>query len=276
MVGDLIKERGLFRGTIAVLQKVSGKAMYRLKIPIQDNLLYRVSDKNWKSALEAQFQIFSTRENYPFYKIKDKRDISEIRRILFDEAKVFLDTYESLGYPFVALFKKFITRDAKVLQLAVGACPELVHLAKKLRFSYYVEDPLFPKIFKSVDLREVFKDEIKGFCDLPAETMWVEYQRFFDIIVCHNVLNHTYDPGKVIDSISKMLKDGGLVFDFTMRQPARGSHPGLIGHSALIRGYSSRSFEVVYSAVFKHLDYPSFPQKHRYYTLLRKKGAVEA
>lgn len=270
---SLVKEKGLFRGTIAALQKLIGIVPYALKIPIQDNFLYTVSERKWQGALDTQFQIFSTHENYPFYKIEDNRDyLPRVRSILFDEAKAFLDTYEKLGYPFTAMFKELMTENAKVLQLAIGACPELVHLVKELNFDYYVEDPLFPKIFRSVDLREVFKEEINGFCDLPAETMWAEYQGFFDGIVCHNVLNHTYNPGKVIDSISKMLKPSGIVFDFTMRQGSGSSHPGIIGHRALIRGYTSRGFEVIYSAVFKHLDYPSFPQKHRYYTVLRKKN----
>lgn len=268
---SLIKKKGLYKGTIVGLQKLIGLALCALKIPIQDNFLYKVSRKSWRKALDVQFQIFSTNENYSFYRIKDIRDMSEVRRIVFSKAKAFLNSYEKLGYPFTAMFKELMTENAKVLQLAAGACPEIVHLVKELNFDYYVEDPLFPRVFSSIDLREVFKEEIKGFCDLPAETMWAEYQEFFDVIVCHNVLNHTYDPGKVIDSMSKMIKPDGLVFDFTMRQFVGYSHPGIIGHRALIRGYTSRGFEFVYSAVFKHLDSRSFPQKHRYYTVLRKK-----
>ena len=264
----LIKEKGLFQGTIAAF-------LYTLKIPLQDNFLYRVSNKKWQNALNKEFKMFSNSNDYAFHKIKYKTDFSEIRALLYDEAKGFLLTYERLCYPFTAMFKAFVKQEhPKVLQLAVGVTPELVHLVEELGIDYYVEDPLFPEIFQSVDLKAVFKKEIKEFCNLPAETMWKEYQEFFDVIVCHNVLNHTRDPGKVIDSMSKMLKPEGLIFDFTMRQPSGSSHPGIIGRRALIRGYTSRGFEIIYSAVFKHLDFPSYPQKQRYYTLLRKKGAM--
>jgi len=268
---SLIREKGLFQGTITSMQRLMRLIWCTLNIPIQDNFLYTVPMGKWEKALDTQFDIFSKHEQYPFYKIKDNKDISEVRSILLAEAQSFLDTYQKLGYPFRALFKELVAKKARVLQLAVGACPELIQMTEELELDYYVEDPLFPKILQSVDLRKVFSKDIKGFCALTAEDMWPEYPEFFDAIVCHNVLNHTHAPKKVIDSMFRMLKPGGLIFDFTMRQGTGDSHPGMIGQSALLRGYTSRGFAVIYSAVFKHLDYPSFPQKHRYYTAVRKK-----
>lgn len=269
-----MRDKGLYHGSLLFFSHVRKMAIYAIKISIQDNFLYTVSNKKWKSAIDSQFQVFTEEENYPFHKIKDIGDIAKVREILFKEAKSFINEYERLGYSFTAMFKSILRKNDKVLQLAVGSCPELVYLVKDLQFDYYVEDPLFPEIFKSIDLREVFKDEIKEFCDLPAETMGGKYPNYFDIIVCHNVLNHTYNPGKVLDSIYQMLKGGGYVFDLTMRQASGSSHPGIIGRRALIKGYMKRKFEVIYSGTYKHLDYPSIPQKRRYYTVLRLKKQV--
>lgn len=251
------------------------KMSLALKLPFQDRYLYKVSGKNWQTSLDFQFDKFSLRPRMPMYKaLKAKEEgasIDELRELLFVEAKSFHTTYKKLGYPFVEMFREFSPPKPRVMQLAVGSCPEMTYLVKELDFEYYIEDPLFSQIFKVVDLREIFKNEVAGFCSLPAEEMWKDYPEFFDVIVSHNVLNHTYDPGRVIDSVAKMVKKGGLVFDFTIRQPSVGSHPGMIGQKALLRGYTSRGFEIVYSAAFKHLDFPSFPQKHRFYSLFRRR-----
>jgi len=52
------------------------------------------------------------------------------------------------------------------------------------------------------------------------EDVTKEYRGFFDIITCYEVLEHLYEPNKIIESVEYMLKDGG-VFHYSTGAPPK-------------------------------------------------------
>ena len=53
-----------------------------------------------------------------------------------------------------------------------------------------------------------------------VEDITKKYRGYFDVITCYEVLEHLYEPNKIIESVSYMLKEGG-VFHYSTGAPPK-------------------------------------------------------
>ncbi len=113
------------------------------------------------------------------------------------------------------------THDTTVLDVGCGISTVL-HYVTGIRLGI---DPLadeYLKLYKYPDGIQA----MKGFGeDIPF------VDEYFDVVFCSNALDHTTDPGKVVEEIFRALKNGGYfiltveIFDFTSKKERNLAHP---------------------------------------------------
>jgi len=97
-----------------------------------------------------------------------------------------------------------INKNTKILQIGCGPLDLINFLDRMKKYSI---DPLADYYKEQFNIRYKETNLIKGVGEnLPYE------DKFFDIVLLPNVLDHTIDPKKVLSEIKRVLKDGGILY----------------------------------------------------------------
>lgn len=137
----------------------------------------------WKKAQESESKFYSN--------IKKQEKFSKDYRY----------TLDALDYKFVRWgFKDF---DGKaILEVGCNVFGPLHYIEGKETFKVGI-DPLLGTLYKEVAAKDIFY--IKGIGEhLPFADVK------FDVVLCHNVLDHVINPEKVLDEIYRVLKKQGI------------------------------------------------------------------
>jgi 2-polyprenyl-3-methyl-5-hydroxy-6-metoxy-1,4-benzoquinol methylase len=101
----------------------------------------------------------------------------------------------------------------------------------------------------------------------------------FDVVVCHDVLEHVLDPKRVIESLCRMLRPNGVIYvqmpnKYGIDQLMSDHHYALTGISALSRAQAIEYFCLATGA--PAVEYSvGFERGERYYMAAFKRGGVK-
>ncbi|MEO1128696.1 MAG: methyltransferase domain-containing protein [Planctomycetota bacterium] len=132
-------------------------------------------------------------------------------------------------------------RDRWVLD--VGAGP-------RLRTEWFIEanlvgiEPL-AREFGEINHGAYDHPDVCGVHASPAETFIPELEDRFDLAVCHNVLDHCFRWGDVIEHVGRYMRAGGMFILSTDvgEAPAEG-HPGIADEASLLQVLEDAGFDV--------------------------------
>lgn len=100
-----------------------------------------------------------------------------------------------------------INSDTHILEIGSGAAGIITHLNSDYRFAIDPLEDFYSRIKKFSDYRDknvIYKNGVGE--NLPFE------EKFFDLIIIDNVLDHCDNPALVLDEVKRVLKKNGVVF----------------------------------------------------------------
>ena len=226
-----------------------------------------VAQKNWSKASEVQWKYFQ--ENPQYFDNRAFDSTAAQKQFILGRALEYSEQYEKVNYPFLNLFFKEDLRHKKVLHIASGIFADLLPYVEDKGLEYYLEDPLLKLLDQKMGYYSLFSKLCKDFCSLTAENIGEYYQdQFFDYVICHNVLNHTYGPEQILDNIYSKLKIGGKIYLHHIDQDVEGTHPLRINKRQLLKYFQKKDLIPEYQSDYFYKN----KVKKRHSFVLKKMG----
>jgi ubiquinone/menaquinone biosynthesis C-methylase UbiE len=147
----------------------------------------KIDEKRWEIAQESEKDYWN--DEWDSKSLKD--NMEEIYKKKLDNSLKIWQKYIKIG------------KDTKILQIGCGPLDIINYFKTGKRYSI---DPLadlykqkFNFDYKSTNLKKA------GGEDIPFP------DKYFDLVIINNVIDHTYLPKKVLQEIKRVLKDDGIM-----------------------------------------------------------------
>ena len=151
----------------------------------------------------------------------------------------------------------FLARRAEGLKGCIRWFPELVtETGRGLDYGCGLVS-IFEFAGLDMDAYDPLLEGYRGICEGPGQIRYLdEPQVLYDFIVCKNVIDHTPEPGELLESIERLLKPGGRLYFEVNFDPVLydGCHYRL-WRMETVRHHLAR-FELVRESIAKEAEYP--------------------
>lgn len=184
-----------------ICQNEKGKVLYKINMDLLDKLPIP-SEYDVVACENCGFtyaDVDSTQEIYNIY-YRDYNIYSENNNVKQNNEEVVADDRYTI-------FSKYVSKDAKIIDMGCGDGDWLVFLQRNGYKNIYGIDP------SEKSVQKIRNNGIDGRTGNIFDTVPEKLMASFDVISCSMVLEHIYDVGGAIEQFKKYIKpEGGMIF----------------------------------------------------------------